>query len=313
MRPAPHIEQYDVDPEARRDDWLALRRRDVTASDAGALLGVSPFKSYFELWMEKAGRKPEDTEETAAMLRGKMLEVPALKMLAVDRPHWRVWQPNVYLRDPAARMGATPDAYAVDPERNGFGVVQVKSVEPNAFRKSWMNESGESEPPAYVLAQTIQEAHLAGADWACVLALVIGNGIRLHIVEVPIDQRVIRNIQRHVAKFWKSIEDDNPPEPDYGRDGRLLAAIYADDNGREIDLSGDNFLPALLEEREAIKERMRADKARVDEIDAEIIAKLGDYERAFLPGWSIKRPLVRRKGFYVEPTEFRRLSIKKLD
>lgn len=307
------IEEYSVDPEAQRDEWLALRRQDVTASVAAALLGVDPYRSRYRLWMEKAGRISEDVEETAAMLRGKMLEAPALKMLSVDRPKWKVWQPHLYLRDPDARMGATPDAYAVDPERKGFGVVQVKSVSPRAFKRNWMDEDGEAEPPLYVLVQTIQEAHLAGASWAAVLALVIDDGIRVRLFDVPIHAGIIKRLREETAKFWKSIEANEPPDPDYGRDGTLLAGVYADDNGREIDLSADNMLPALLDEREAIKCRMRADKARVDEIDAEVIAKLGDYERGFLPGWTIKRPLVQRRGFYVEPTEFRRLSIKKLD
>lgn len=307
------IEKYNVDPEAQRDEWLALRRQDVTASVASALLGVNPHKSRYRLWMEKAGRVSEDLEETKAMLRGKMLEAPALKMLDVDRPHWRVWQPNVYLRDPAARMGATPDAYAVDPTRKGFGVVQVKSVSPRAFKRNWQDEDGEAEPPLYVTIQTIQEAHLSGADWACVLALVIDDGIRVRLFDVPIHKGIIKRLREETAKFWRSIEADEPPEPDYSRDGSLLAGLYSEDNGREIDLSGDNMLPEILAERVSIKERMSADKARVDEIDAEIIAKLGEHERGFLPGWILKRPLVKRRGFYVEPTEYRKLTIKQMD
>lgn len=310
---APGVESFEVDPVGEREEWLALRRQDVTASVAGALLGVDPFKSRYRLWMEKAGRVSEDVEETEAMLRGKLLEEPALKMLAIDRPKWKVWQPNVYLRDPAARIGATPDAYAVDPARKGVGVIQVKSVSPRAFRSRWQDETGEAEPPLYVLAQTIQEAHLAGAAWAAVLALVIDNGIRVHVIDVPIHAGVVKRLREETAKFWQSIEAGEAPEPDYAADGALLAGLYAEDNGREVDLSGDNFLPTLLDEREQIKAEMRAAKARADEIDAEIIAKIGEHERAFIPGWSVKRPLVRRKGFYVEPTEYRRLSIKKLD
>lgn len=307
------VETYDIDPVSGRDEWLALRRRDVTASVAAALLGVDPYRSRYRLWMEKAGRVSEDVEETDAMLRGKMLEAPALKMLSVDRPRWKVWQPNVYLRDPDARMGATPDAYAADPDRAGFGVIQVKSVSPRAFKRNWLDEDGEAEPPLYVAIQTIQEAHLSGASWAAVLALIIDDGIRVRLFDVPIHAGIIKRLREETAKFWRSIEANEPPDPDYGRDGALIAGIYAEDNGREIDLSGDNMLPALLEERAQIKSQMRAAKARVDEIDAEIIAKLGEHERAFVPGWSIKRPLVHRRGFYVEPTSYRKLTIKQLD
>lgn len=307
------IQTFKVDPEGSREEWMALRADDVTASTAGALLGVDPFKSRYRLWMEKAGRVSPDVEETEAMLRGKMLEAPALKMLSIDRPSWRVWQPDLYLRDPDARMGATPDAYAEDPERLGLGVIQVKSVSPRAFRHRWLSEDGTAEPPLYVLAQTIQEAHLSGAAWAAVLALVIDNGIRVHVIDVPIHAGVINRLREETAKFWQSIEENNPPEPDYATDGAMLAGLYAEDNGLEIDLSGDNLLPEILAERVELKARIKADTARVSEIDAEIVAKVGANERAFLPGWHIKRPLIKRKGFYVEPTEYRRLTIKKLD
>lgn len=306
------IERFDVDPIGRREEWLALRRQDVTASVAGALLGVSPYKTRFELWMEKAGRTSEPKAETEAMIRGRVLEGPALDLLAIDRPTWRIERPNIYLRDPAARLGATPDAYAVDPARGGFGIVQVKTAEKGVFRRNWLDEDGEVEPPLWIVVQAVLEAHLAGAQWACVAVMVVSFGLELHVIEVPIHAGVVRRLREEAAAFWQSIEANEPPEPDYGRDGALLAGLYRDDNGREVDLSADNMLPVLLAEREALREHMRAEKARMDEIDAEIVAKLGDHERGFLPGWSLKRPLVRRKGFYVEPTEYRRLSIKKL-
>lgn len=306
------IERHDIDPTGRRAEWLSLRQRDVTASVAAALLGIHPYRTRFALWQEKAGQVPEDAAETAAMVRGRVLEGPALDLLAIDRPTWRIERPDVYLRDPDARLGATPDAFAYDPARAGFGVVQVKSVEKSTFRKGWLDEEGEVDAPLWIAVQAIQEAHLAGASWACVAVLVVGFGLDLHPIDIPIHAGVIRRLHDEAAAFWKSIEASEPPEPDYGRDGALLAGIYSDDNGREVDLSGDNMLPVILAEREEIRARMRADAARVEEIDAKVVAKLGDHERAFVPGWRVKRPLVSRKGFYVPPTEYRRLSIKPL-
>lgn len=307
------IERIPIDPETERERWLALRRQDVTASVAGALLGVHPYKTRFQLWHEKAGTVREDAAETQAMVRGRVLEAPALELLRIDRPQWEVWQPNEYLRDPQVRMGATPDAYAIDPARDGRGVVQVKSVEKSAFARNWRDEDGNVEPPLWIIVQAIQEAYLAGASWACVIAFVIGYGLDLHVIDVSLHQGVIDRLRSETAEFWQSIAENRPPDPDYGADGALIARLYADDNGREVDLTGDNALPEILEEREELKDRMRADKALLDEIDAEIIAKLGEHERAYLPGWSIKRPLIERRGFYVEPTSYRKLTVKRLD
>lgn len=306
------VETFHVDPEHGRDEWLALRRHDVTASVAGALLGIHPFTSRYRLWMEKAGRLAEAEEETAAMLRGRVLEAPALELLKLERPRWKITRPDVYLRDPSARMGATPDAYAVDPKRKGFGVVQVKSVEKSVFRRKWLDEAGEVEPPLWIAVQAIQEAHLAGASWACVIAFVVGFGLDLHVIDVPMHGGIVRRLREQTEAFWRSIEAGEAPDPDYGRDGALLAGIYADDNGREIDLSRDNRMPELLREREELMARIASDKARLSEIEAEVVDKLGDHERAFLPGWTLTRKLTRRKGFYVDPVAYRRLSIRRL-
>lgn len=306
------VETFRIDPERGREEWLALRRQDVTASVAGALLGIHPFTSRYRLWMEKAGRLSEDGAETAAMLRGRVLEAPALDLLKLERPRWKITRPDVYLRDADIRLGATPDAYAVDPKREGFGVVQVKSVEKSVFRWKWMDEAGDIEPPLWIVLQAIQEAHLAGASWACVIAFVVGFGLDLHVIDVPVHSGIVRRLREETIAFWQSIDAGEAPEPDYGRDGALLAGVYADDNGREIDLSRDNRMPELLRKREELTARIASDKARLSEIEAEVVDKIGDHERAFLPGWSVMRKLTRRKGFYVDPVEYRRLSIRRL-
>lgn len=53
-----------------RDDWLAVRKTGIGGSDAAAAVGLSPYKSQLELWLEKTGRDaglvtpdPQDTKE----------------------------------------------------------------------------------------------------------------------------------------------------------------------------------------------------------------------------------------------------------
>ena len=35
------------------EEWLQLRKRGIGGSDAAVILGISPFKSTWELWNEK--------------------------------------------------------------------------------------------------------------------------------------------------------------------------------------------------------------------------------------------------------------------
>lgn len=53
-----------------RVDWLSVRKTGIGGSDAAAAVGLNPYKSQLELWLEKTGRDgdlpkpdPSDTKE----------------------------------------------------------------------------------------------------------------------------------------------------------------------------------------------------------------------------------------------------------
>jgi len=294
-----------------RDQWLALRRQDVTASVVGCLLGVHEYQTPYGLWALKTGAVGEDPEETGPMRRGRLLEPVAIAMLREERPAWQVKPAGVYMRDPAARLGATPDVLAFDPERPGLGIVQIKTVEPGVFRKKWRDEDGEVTPPLWIAVQAIVEAHLAGAQWAAVAAMTVGFGVDLHVVPVPIHGGVVDRIYAAVADFWRMVAEGRAPDPDYGRDLRLVETLFA---GRDeiVDLSGDNALPALADEREALSSTKSAAEDRLKEIKAEFLVKLGGAEAGRIAdGRLITARRVERKGYEVKASSYINVTVKK--
>jgi predicted phage-related endonuclease len=40
-----------------REDWLAARKYGIGSSDAAAAVGLNPYQSPLELWMQKTGRE----------------------------------------------------------------------------------------------------------------------------------------------------------------------------------------------------------------------------------------------------------------
>lgn len=295
-------------PILDRASWLALRRNDVTASAAGALFGCHEYISAYRLWAEKTGRVAVDGEMTEAMERGIELEPIALKRMARIYPDWKVWNPGEYLRDPKYRLGATPDAYAVSDR--GMGVVQIKSVEPSVFRRKWRSEGGEIEPPLWIAVQALIEAALAGASWAAVAALVIGHGIELHLVDIPLNRGLIDRIRAEAAAFWRMVDEGQTPDPDWKLDGRLLEQLY-ETTGEVVDLSSDNALPALCDERENLSKTKSAAERRLKEIKAEMLAKLGSAAIGRISdGRMITAKRVDRKGYEVAPTSYIDVRIK---
>jgi hypothetical protein len=79
----------------------------------------------------------------------------------------------------------------------------------------------------------------------------------------------------------------------------------------QIDLSGDNRLPALLDEREELKLAMASAKGRLAELDDEIKDKLGSADAGALPGWRITHAEHHRNGYTVAPSTYRVLKVER--
>lgn len=299
--------------------WRAARAQDVTASVAAALLGVHEWETPFSLFHAKKG-VAQGQEETEPMRRGRLLEPVAVQVLRERHPDWTIQHNDgkgrVYYRDASARIGATPDVIVDCPER-GRGVVQIKSVEAGVFNRKWKTE-GEVEPPTWIAVQAIIEASLVGAQWAMVAPIVVGHGVEVPEIEIPIHFGVMAKLRAAVAEFWDRIERDDPYPPDYARDGALIAGLYADDDGGEIDLSGERIW-SLLEQRDKLKDAERAGAQAAKEraiIDAEIIHMLGNAQRGRLmrngapDGRTVEAKTIRRKPYSVAASSYRSIRLK---
>lgn len=297
-------------PITERAMWLKMREPDITASVAAALFGVHPYATSYSLWATKTGKIADDVEETPPMRRGRLLEPVALKLLAEERPAWSIEPGAHYYRDPRARIGATPDAFAVDPSRSGRGAVQIKTVEPSIFRKNWRGEDGATDVPLWIAVQATVEASLTGASWACVVAMTAGHGLDLHIVDVPLIPPLMDRLKGLVADFWRLVESDKTPDPDYGRDGALIEKLF-EPTGEVIDLSSDNALPDLADERARLSASKGETEKRLKVIKAEFLAKLGDASAARMAdGRLITAKRVNRAAYSVKETSFVDVRIK---
>jgi len=299
-----------------RESWLKLRQQDVTASVAGALLSdhsggagrrVHPYATAYALWMLKSGRITDDAEETPPMRRGRLLESVAVQMLREDRPEWKIepYPVGLYYRDPAARVGATPDVLGTDESGKPL-VVQIKSVEASVFRREWHDEQGDVTPPLWIVVQAILEAKLTGAERAFVAPLVVSYGLDMPIIEVPIHSGVYDRVKAEVAAFWALVESGTAPDPDLARDGEIIARIFPRDDGSEIDLSGDNQMPELVDQLVTAWADKKSAVARAKEAKGGIIAKMGAASFARIAdGRRVSCKLQQSVGYTVGPREFR--------
>jgi predicted phage-related endonuclease len=90
---------------------LKRREPDITASVAGALLGVHDYETPYGLWAKKSNLVPP-VAETANMVRGTLFEDDVVELIRRRHPDWIILYPvEGYYRDPASRLGCTPDVF----------------------------------------------------------------------------------------------------------------------------------------------------------------------------------------------------------
>jgi predicted phage-related endonuclease len=291
-----------------REQWLQLRKHDVTASVIGALFGLHPFTTPLALFHEKSGLEmPEETN--VRMRRGTRLERAVAEEVQERRPDWKISPAGVYLRDPALRLGATPD-FIIEGDPRGVGVLQTKVSTLKAFKKGWLR-GDEVVPPFWISMQTLVEMMLYGASWGAA-AVYIDDPWNddCYICEIARHTEAEARIREAVEKFWLDVEFGVEPQVDYARDGELIAALHPTEiAGKTLDLSGDNYLPEILAERARLKDQITVAQERVIEIDNEIKTKVGDAEIATLSDWTISLRQQHRKAFEVKATSFRRLNV----
>lgn len=283
-------------PITSEQQWKEMRARNVGASEVGALFGCHDYRSALALHAEKTGRLPREDIESDAMERGKLMEDVAVKLIAKKFPTWRVEVPRAYYEDRDLRLGATPDLFATAPEPHGFGTIQIKSVEPGVFRRMWRDAEGDVTPPLWIALQAITEAHLCGANWCAVAALVVGHGIDLHVIDVPVSEGTIARIRDETARFWHLVDTDQRPGPDFGKDVKLIASLYPQDDGGEIDLSADNELPGILENRMQAADLASYAEGVKKACDAMILDKLGTAAVGLFAGGYVSAKTINKKA-----------------
>jgi predicted phage-related endonuclease len=151
-----------------REQWLAWRWQDVTASQIGALFGVHPYTTKLRLYAEKRGVEFPD-EDNKVKRRGRWLEPAVAEAVRELRPDWTIEPARCYLRDPELRLGATPDFF-IHGDPRGLGVLQCKSVAASVFARDWADGK---DVPLWITLQTAVEMMLAEAAFGAIAVLLV--------------------------------------------------------------------------------------------------------------------------------------------
>jgi len=195
-----------------RQDWLAARRRGLGGSDAAVLLGLDPYRTITDLWLDKTGRAPE-RPDTPAAARGRALEGYVLDEYE-RRLGVHLTRPGPYA-PPVAHpihewMLASPDAMAEPADRARWGVDAKTAAGPAA---AGYGRDESDEVPPHVHCQCQWYMAVLGCDRWDVAALVATEyALEIRVYSLRRDQAVIDSLIRRGREFWRmSSETGVPP------------------------------------------------------------------------------------------------------
>ncbi len=115
-----------------RAEWLEARKDGLGASDASALLGISPWKNNVQLWEEKTGLvAPEDIGDKPQVKYGNDAEPLLRAFFALDHPEYGMaFTPFKIIRNERHPfISCTPDGELLETGTNRRGGLEIKTTE----------------------------------------------------------------------------------------------------------------------------------------------------------------------------------------
>lgn len=305
------IARTRIEP-ADEQAWLALRRQDITSTDAPALFGLSPYQTKFELWHTKRDKAEQAFDPNDRMLWGTRLQDAIAAGIAEDQG--LVIRPmKEYMRLDGIGIGASFD-FAIEGatesspfyatwREHGPGVLEIKNVDWLAFRNGWVIDDDMIEAPPHIEIQVQHQQLCSGRNWSILGALVGGN--RYEMLVRHADLAVHAGIVNASRKFWASVAANDPPPPIMPDDADALIAQYQDVSpGKFIDARGDDYadLRAMVAEYHATK-RQAAELEEAAKVQkALLLEKIGPAEKVLGDAFSVSATYVSEtSGTLVTP------------
>ena len=209
-----------------REEWLRWRTKGIGGSDVSVIAGVNPFRSIFQLWLEKTGEvEPEETENDNTHF-GNVLE-PVIKREFSKRTGLKVRAKRALLQSEEYPF-MLADLDGVIYENGKMNLFEAKTA--SAYKQEiW--EKG--IPEEYVL-QVQHYMAVTGAEKTYLAALVGGN--RFYWKVVRRDEQKIAEIIALEKAFWEeNVLAGKEPVPDgSGATTDFLNEKYASSNGNTI-------------------------------------------------------------------------------
>lgn len=269
--------------DLERDKWLAVRKSGIGSSDAAAAVGLNPYKSRLELWLEKTGRDAElpqadPNDESSPMYWGILLE-HVVAAHYTKRTSNRVRRVNAVLQHPEhAWMLANLDrVVASSPD---VQILECKTAGINGA-KLWREGV-----PEYIQLQVLHQLAVTGHQAADVAVLIGGQDLQIH--RIHRDEAMIKQLIALEQQFWDLVLTDTAPAAD-GSDSAetALRALYPRDTGSVVDFSDDLEMQQVFSDLRDVRQQIVSQEQAEAQLKQRIQQRMGDCSKALFESGAI--------------------------
>lgn len=253
----------------------------ITASKIPSILGIDPYRTQGDLWMEMSGlAAPEEPSEEMrqAWAWGHAAEESLARWWQAQHDGWTL---------NAKRSGTTEIAYADDSlpfpnqvtldrrARSGSRYHRLE-IKTSASEKKW--GSRDAELPGDVAAQTIFQAGVSGIAEGTVIALIGADRPQYpRVYDAPADQELFQGMVDAALAFYRTLGEEEPPAPDPA----LLDALKAQQAAIDDD---DVTIPQdVLDRYQQTKDVLAEAKDDHEQSKQELAQLLGNHKRLIDP------------------------------
>lgn len=259
-------------------EWLRYRKNGITGTDAGAICGMNPYISSFQVYQDKIS---EDIEEydNEAMRQGRDMEEYVASRFE-EESGLKVRRANaIYQNERFPFMLADFDRL-ITGQKAGL---ECKTVSPYSADK-WSDE----DIPVHYQMQCQHYMAVSGYECWYIAALIFGRDFIIRRIDR--DEELIRNLITVEERFWnENVLKRVMPDPDGTKNcsEQIAKLYYRSDKDKTVQLLGYDNALKRRDELVSLIDKLEQEKASIDQkIQMELqdagYGTVGDYRVSWL-------------------------------
>lgn len=261
----------------------------VGGSDIGAIVGLSPYRSAVDVWLDKLGRRCKG-DEAIHLRYGRHLEpfvTQEYERVTGNKAHSH---PTTVLHPEHPHLFAHVDGLVScsgEPVVNDSGQPAAKILleckTASAFTASHWGAQWTDEVPATYVAQCVWYMAMTGCEEAH-LAVLLGNS-DFRVYRVMQDDKLAAALIKAALDFWDGhVLAGEPPKPRTREDVELVHPVHV----RGKDVEADEQLLQRIRKLQRLSRLSKRIEVRERELGAQVTERMRDAERVCSNG----QPLV---------------------